>query len=85
MTAEKSECPMSLVRIQSPQEHTDTRGGEFKRVNSGHSGASRLSAVTKSSISKMRYDLFGSNMAVRTPDFFKRNGVSKHGLLNCKF
>ena len=77
--AEESERPTSMVRIKSP-EQMGARGDDSKRVNSGHSGVSRLSAITKSSISKMRYDLFGSNMAVRTPDFFKRNGISKYGM-----
>ena len=80
--AEVPERPMSMVRIKSPQE-LDKKGEDPKRVNSAHSGVSRMSVITKSSISKMRYDLFGSNMAVKTPDYFKRNGISKYGMWAC--
>lgn len=79
---DKSECPTSLVRILSPKEQTDAKGENSKRIQSGHSGVSRsLSAVTRSSISKMRYELFGSNLAVSTPDFFRKNDVSRYGTM----
>ena len=68
------------MRIVSPEEQASENRDESKRVQSAHSGVSQsLSVVTRSSINKMRYDLFGSNVAVSTPDFFGRRRGVKFG------
>ena len=50
--------------------------GELKRSDSPKSMVSRWSAVTHSTLSELRYKLFGAR-AVATPDFFKSDGVGQ--------
>ncbi|XP_052276224.1 uncharacterized protein LOC127875293 isoform X5 [Dreissena polymorpha] len=65
--------PKSLVRILVPEKGAP---GELKRSDSPKSMVSRWSAVTHSTLSELRYKLFGAR-AVATPDFFKSDGVGQ--------
>lgn len=67
--------PKSLVRLLIP-ESNDNSVKDSKRVTSPRSVVSRsFSAVTHSTLSDLRYHLFGSR-SLKTPDFFKKDGVS---------
>lgn len=70
--------PKSLVRILIPEDkHSEMTYPEPKRTESPTSGISRsLSAVTRSTLSDLRYRLFGAR-SLRTPDFFRKDGVGK--------
>ncbi|XP_052767636.1 uncharacterized protein LOC128208212 isoform X2 [Mya arenaria] len=65
--------PKSLVRILIPEK--DTEMPELKRSDSPRSVVSRWSAVSHSTLSDMRYRLFGAR-ALATPDYFKKEGAT---------
>lgn len=69
--------PKSLVRILAPEDKYASSILEPKRSDSPQSGVSKsLSAVTRSTLSELRYRLFGSR-SLHTPDYFSRDGVGK--------
>ncbi|XP_045168387.2 uncharacterized protein LOC123531449 isoform X2 [Mercenaria mercenaria] len=68
--------PKSLVRILIPDGNGENGEGESKRADSPRSMVSRsFSAVTHSTLSNLRYHLFGSR-SLKTPDYFKKDGVA---------
>ena len=75
--------PKSLVRILVPEDKYLSTILDPKRSDSPVSGVSRsMSAVTRSTLSELRYRLFGSK-SIKTPDYFRRDGVGKlEGILN---
>lgn len=69
--------PKSLVRILLPDDNGESGNGEDRRAESPRSIVSRsFSAVTHSTLSNLRYQLFGSR-SLKTPDYFRKDGVSR--------
>ncbi|XP_060554051.1 uncharacterized protein LOC132715090 isoform X6 [Ruditapes philippinarum] len=67
--------PKSLVRLLIPDSNDNTVR-DSKRVTSPRSVVSRsFSAVTHSTLSDLRYHLFGAR-SLKTPDYFRKDGVS---------